>query len=148
MIESIEQLNEILDYIGQNLPRSCDVYLIGGCALMMHGLKDGTKDIDICTNPENTNFLVSAMRNADKTWTCNIGQDQFLFIKIFLKEHITLELFMNNEYKLLEEYKSTTFHHNNLIVKVPDVKGLLLLKDRQLKALLRETKKYRKEDDE
>ena len=88
------------------------------------------------------------MRNADKTWTCNIGQDQFLFIKIFLKEHITLELFMNNEYKLLEEYKSTTFHHNNLIVKVPDVKGLLLLKDRQLKALLRETKKYRKEDDE
>lgn len=46
-------LTHILKSIGKNLKRSVDVYLIGGLNLMLRGIKDSTKDIDLVLKNRN-----------------------------------------------------------------------------------------------
>ena len=149
MIESVEQLKGILDYVGRHVSSPATAYLIGGGALMMHGLKDTTKDIDLATDPQATNYIISGLREADNSWTCHIGDNQYLFLKIFLNsQDITVELFANDEYKLLEGKAAIISKHDNLTVEVPCIRELFVLKDRQLKALLKEGKKRHKEEDD
>jgi len=67
MIESVEQLKGILDYVGRHVSSPATAYLIGGGALMMHGLKDTTKDVDLATDPQATNYIISGLREADNS---------------------------------------------------------------------------------
>ena len=139
MIKSVEELEGIFDYIGQHLSRPCSVYLIGGAALMIHGVIDQTEDVDICTDPETTNYIISDLREADNLWTCNTGPDKYLFLRIDLgTEDVKLDLFINEEYKLLNNIPMhTVLQHNKLTVQVPNLKELIMLKDLKIRGLLR-----------
>ena len=140
MIESVEKLHEILEHVGSHITTPCTAYLIGGGAFMMHGLKDATRDIDLCADNQTVHYIISELRERNNLWTCNIGHDQFLFLQIFLSDFqdVTLELFCNNEFKLLEDRPYSTRKYGKLEIRLPDVKGLLKLKDKQMKRMLEE----------
>ncbi|MCJ7443354.1 MAG: hypothetical protein MUO26_02280 [Methanotrichaceae archaeon] len=146
MIESVEQLDKVFQYLGTQLTRQCSVYLVGGAALMVHGLKDRTRDIDMCAYPQTTNQVISDLREADNLWTCNIGMDQFLFLRVFLdNQNITLEFFINEEYKRSGDCIAATRRYGDLEVNIPTVKKLIALKDIQIKGLIREVNRLQME---
>ncbi|MCJ7443097.1 MAG: hypothetical protein MUO26_00950, partial [Methanotrichaceae archaeon] len=73
MIESAEKLHEILEHVGSHINTPCTAYLIGGGAFMMHGLKDATRDIDLCADNQTVHYIISELRESNNLWTCNIG---------------------------------------------------------------------------
>ena len=140
MIKSADKIHEVLGYVGNQVNTPCAAYLIGGAAFMLHGLKKETRDIDLCADNQTVHYIVAELKEANNMWTCNIGHDQFLFIQIFLsvQDDVTLELFANNEYKILEDYTYTTRQYGKLEIRLPEVAGLIKLKDKQMKRLLEE----------
>ena len=62
MIENKAQLLADLAYVGSKVQAKTNVYIFAGAAFMWHGLKDATKDIDICCSYEEADRIVSELR--------------------------------------------------------------------------------------
>ena len=148
MIENIAQLMKSLDYIGQKLTQKTYVYLIGGSGLLYHHLKSKTKDIDIVANYEEANRLVSALRPCGVVESV-IGIADVHFLRLFLKNFI-LEIFirdvwMGNEYDVLESEQCDILKFGNLEVRVPNTKTIIMIKDGHIEALHKDWKQNRQE---
>ena len=58
-----EEVNEVLEQLGQVLEHKVEALLIGGAVMLELGLKDATKDIDVvCRNEEDKERLLAAAR--------------------------------------------------------------------------------------
>ena len=44
---NLEQQNELFKVLGEKLKKRIECYVIGGSAMMYHGMKPSTKDIDL-----------------------------------------------------------------------------------------------------
>ncbi|MCL1811372.1 MAG: nucleotidyltransferase [Methanomassiliicoccaceae archaeon] len=54
MIKEYREILELFKELSDNTDKNMDIYLIGGGALMKHGLKEYTKDVDIVVGDEET----------------------------------------------------------------------------------------------
>jgi hypothetical protein len=148
MIENKTQLLADLAYIGSRVPAKTNVYLISGAAFLWHGLKDATKDIDICCSYEEADRTISALRMCGRTESVT-GINDIHFLRIFLKS-FTLQIFIRevwtgDEYQLLEAAHCDSLTFGGITFLIPDVKTLITIKDGQIQALYNEWKKLKGE---
>ena len=141
MIENKAQLLADLAYIGSKVQAPTNVYLFAGAAFLWHGLKDATKDIDICCSYEEADRTVHALRTLGKMETVT-GINDIIFLRIFLTS-FALQIFikdiwMGEEYQLLEAAHCDPLAFGGITFLIPDVKTLLMVKDRQIQALYKE----------
>ena len=64
MIEDAKYIDELFLKMSAHIPERCDIFMIGGGALMTYGMKYLTKDIDIIVN-DSSSF--NAIKNSLKT---------------------------------------------------------------------------------
>ncbi len=148
MIENKAQLLADLAYIGSKFQAKTNVYLFAGAAFLWHGLKDATKDIDICCSYEEANRIVSALRMFGRMESVT-GINDIHFLRFFLKS-FTLQIFIRevwigDEYQLLEEAHCDSLTFGGMTFLIPDVKTLLMIKDRQIQAMYVEWRKLKGE---
>jgi hypothetical protein len=148
MIENKAQLLANLAYVGSKVQAKTNVYLFSGAAFQWHGLKDATKDIDICCSYEEANRIVSALRAFGNVESVT-GINDVHFLRIFLKS-FTLQIFikevwMGDEYQLLEAAHCEPLTFGGITFLIPDVKTLIMIKDRQIQTLYNEWKKLKGE---
>ena len=144
MIENKAQLLADLAYIGSKVQAKTNVYLFSGAAFQWHGLKDATKDIDICCSYEEADRIVTILRTLANMESVT-GINDIHFLRIFLKS-FTLQIFikevwMGDEYQLLEAAHCDSLTFGGITFLIPDVKTLIMIKDRQIQALYNEWKK-------
>jgi len=137
---NIREQQDLLNNIAQVLERKIVAYAIGGTAMMFHGIKDTTKDIDLVFESENnrSHFLEAAI---------SLGYKKFDSVIVYGAEKenqpIMLSRTKNSERIDLFNYDviSFSFSENmkkraeniiefgeNLIVKIADVHDLILMK--------------------
>ncbi|MGA9098310.1 MAG: hypothetical protein WB392_05195 [Methanotrichaceae archaeon] len=148
MIESKAQLLADLAYIGSKIQTQNNVYLFGGAAFLWHGLKDSTRDIDICCSYEEADRIVHELRVAGKMESFT-GINDINFLRIFLRS-FALQIFINdiwmgNEYQLLEAAHCDSLKFGGITFLIPDIKTLIMIKDMQIQALYKEWKKLKGE---
>ena len=148
MIENKTQLLADLAYIGSKVQAKTSVYLIAGAALLWHGLKDATKDIDICCSYEEADSIVSALRLSCRMESFT-GINDIHFLRLFLKS-FTLQIFINevwmgDEYQLLEAAHCDSLTFGGVTFLIPDIKTLITIKDRHIQALFNDWKKLKGE---
>ncbi len=148
MIENRAQLLADLAYIGSKVETKTNVYLFAGAAFLWHGLKDATKDIDICCSYEEANRIVSALRMFGRMESVT-GINDIHFLRFFLKS-FTLQIFirevwMGDEYQLLEAAHCDSLTYGGITFLIPDVKTLLMIKDRQIQAMYVEWRRLKGE---
>ena len=144
MIENKAQLLADLAFIGSKVQSKTNVYLFSGAAFMWHGLKDATKDIDICCSYEEADRIVSALRMfGNMESVTGITDVHFLRIifKSFAVQIFIKEIWMGDEYQLLEAAHCDPLTFGGITFLIPDVKTLIMIKDRQIQALYNEWKK-------
>lgn len=148
MIENKAQLLADLAYIGSKVQPQTNVYLFAGAAFLWHGLKDATRDIDICCSYEEADRIVHALRLFGRMESVT-GINDVIFLRIFLSS-FSLQIFikdiwMGDEYQLLEAAHTDPLTFGGITFLIPDVKTLLMIKDRQIQALYKEWKKLKGE---
>lgn len=148
MIENKAQLLANLAYIGSKVQAPTNVYLFAGSAFLWHGLKDATKDIDICCSYEEADRIVHALRLFGRMESVT-GINDVIFLRIYLAS-FALQIFikdiwLGDEYQLLESAHSDPLTFGGITFLIPDVKTLLMIKDRQIQALYIEWKKLKGE---
>ncbi|MDQ1261778.1 MAG: hypothetical protein QG575_959 [Euryarchaeota archaeon] len=144
MIENKAQLLADLAFVGSKVQTKTNAYLFAGAAFMWHGLKDATKDIDICCSYEEADRIVSALRMSGiMESVTGINDVHFLRIifKSFSVQIFIKEIWMGDEFQLLESAHSDTLTFGGINFLIPDVKTLIMIRDRQIQALYIEWKK-------
>lgn len=137
-----------LAYIGSKVQAQTKVYLFAGAAFLWHGMKDATMDIDVCCSYEEADRIVHALRAFGRMEYVT-GINEIRFIRIFLKP-FTLQIFiqevwMGDEYQLLESARCESLIFGGVTFLIPDIKTLIMIKDRQIQALYNEWKKLKGE---
>jgi len=148
MIENKAQLLADLAYIGSKVQTQTNVYLFAGAAFLWHGVKDATKDIDICCSYEEADRIVHALRTFGKMETVT-GINDVIFLRIFLTSFVLQifikEVWIGDEYQLLEAAHSEPLTFGGITFLIPDVKTLIMIRDRQIQALYKEWRKLKGE---
>jgi hypothetical protein len=148
MIENKTQLMDALYYIESKVDKPVEVYLIGGSAFLWHGLKDATKDVDLCVSFETANTLAEALRPHGSV-EHREGVAGVTFLKVKLpRNNLIVQIYIQSiysieDYNILQKTYYTEFKYRNLTVKIPDIKTLTYLKDIQIQALYREYNKLK-----
>jgi hypothetical protein len=148
MIENKTQLLADLAYIGSKVQAKTNVYLFSGAAFLWHGLKDATKDIDICCSYEEADRMVSALRifgNMESVTGINDIHFLRIFLKSFALQIFIKEIWMGDEYQLLEAAPCDSLTFGGITFLVPDIKTLIIIKDKQIQALYNEWTKLKGE---
>jgi hypothetical protein len=148
MIENKAQLLANLAYVGSNVQAKTNVYLFSGAAFMWHDLKDATKDIDICCSYEEADRIVSALRmfgNMESVTGINDVHFLRIIFKSFALQIFIKEIWTGDEYQLLEAAPCDPLTFAGITFLIPDVKTLIMIKDRQIQALYNEWKKVKGE---
>jgi len=148
MIENKTQLLANLAYIGSKVQAKTNVYLFSGAAFLWHGLKDATKDIDICCSYEEADRTVSALRmfgNMESVTGINDIHFLRIFLKSFALQIFIKEVWMGDEYQLLEAAHCDSLTFGGITFLIPDIKTLIIIKDWQIQALYNEWKKLKGE---
>lgn len=135
MIDLAEQ-EKILGLIGKNLKKRVEAYLIGGSAMMYHGAKNSTRDIDIVFinekdrtvvedilrdlefKPRSTKLLYAAKKNVPI-----LLQRDEIRLNLFCKIIICFEL----SESIIDRVKAV-YEFDNLIIKVVAPEDIILLK--------------------
>ena len=144
MIENKAQLLADLAYVGSKVQAKTNVYLFSGAAFLWHGLKDATKDIDICCSYEEADRIVTELRMFGRMESVTgINDVHFLrmIFKSFALQIFIKEIWMGDEYQLLEAANCDTLTFGGITFLIPDIKTLIMIKDRQIQALYNEWKK-------
>ena len=148
MIENKAQLLANLAYVGSKVHVKTNVYLFSGAAFMWHDLKDATKDIDICCSYEEADRIVSALRmfgNMESVTGINDVHFLRIIFKSFALQIFIKEIWTGDEYQLLEAAPCDPLTFAGITFLIPDVKTLIMIKDRQIQALYNEWKKVKGE---
>jgi len=138
MIENKAQLLADLAYIGSKVETKNKVYIFAGAAFMWHDLKDATKDIDVCCSYEEADRIITALRMFGNTETVTgINDVRFLRIifKTFALQIFIKEIWMGDEYQLLEAAHCDSLTFGGITFLIPDAKTLIMIRDRQIQAL-------------
>jgi hypothetical protein len=147
-IENKAQLLADLAYIGSKIQAKTKVYLFAGAAFLWHGLKDATKDIDICCSYEEADRITHALRMSGRMESVT-GINDIIFLRLFLKS-FTLQIFIKDiwvgdEYQLLEAAHCDPLTFGGVTFLIPDVKTLIIIRDRHIQALHKDWKNLKGE---
>ncbi len=146
MINANEQ-QDLLQNLASKLKKEIVVYAVGGTAMMFHGIKDTTKDIDLVFNNEKD-------RNVFEETAKSLGYKKFDSVVVYgaEKENLPIMLVRGNDEaerfdlfndhvisfffseKMKKRAKNTFEFAGRLILKIADVHDLILMKcatDRQ-----------------
>jgi hypothetical protein len=137
-----------LAYIGSKVQTKTKVYLFAGAAFLWHNLKDATKDIDICCSYEEADTIVHALRMSGRMESVT-GINDIIFLRLFLKS-FTLQIFIKDiwigdEYQLLEAAHCDSLTFGGVTFLIPDVKTLIMIRDRHIQALHKDWKNLKGE---
>lgn len=95
MILKFEQLNILFEEIDKTLNSPVNFYIIGGAVMLYHGLKTGTKDIDIVVDTPKefveTEKVLKMLKFASKIPT--LEYKKFDLNQIFIREDFRIDLF-------------------------------------------------------
>ncbi|MBN1236413.1 MAG: hypothetical protein JW999_10280 [Methanotrichaceae archaeon] len=148
MIENKAQLLADLAYVGSKVQAKTNVYVFAGAAYMWHGLKDATKDIDICCSYEEADRIVSALRmfgNMESVTGINDVHFLRIIFKSFGVQIFIKGIWMGDEYEFLEAAHCDSLTFGGITFLIPDVKTLVMIRDRQIQALYSDWKKLKGE---
>jgi len=134
---SIERQKNLFLAIAKNLKKPIKVYAIGGTAMMFHGFKDSTVDIDLV-------FTSLEDKNAFKRAVIELGYKKLDATKIYgLKDNAPEMLSLGQERfdlfvleiidfifsKEMQERSEQAYQFlDNLILKIADVEDIILMK--------------------
>ena len=141
MVMNLESQNKLFSDIGNLLKRKIECYAIGGSAMIYHGAKKDTKDIDIVFLSENdqkevVNILeemgfkkrltrlvyIKRLEHLEKRSPIMLQKDEAR-IDLFNKKIICFYLTKNIENRITD-----VLEFNDLIVKVVSPEDIILLK--------------------
>ncbi len=146
MINANEQ-QELLLSIAKKLRKQIVVYAVGGTAMMFHGIKDATKDIDLVFNDEND-------RQVFKEAALSLGYKEMDSVVVYGAEKKNQPIMLSRQKggaerfdlfnyevisfffsKHMQDRSASTYEYNSkLILKIADVHDLIMMKcatDRQ-----------------
>ena len=106
------------------------------------------KDIDICCSYEEADRIVSELRMfGNMESVTGINDVHFLRItfKSFALQIFIKGIWMGDEYQLMEAAHSDALSFGGITFLIPDVKTLIMIRDRQIQALYNEWKKLQGE---
>lgn len=134
---SIEAQQKLLLAIAQNLPRPITVYAIGGTAMMFHGIKDATLDIDVV-------FENFSDRDAFKKAITALGYKKMDSVRVYGGRKDPPEMFTLGDERfdlfvvdvidfvfskeMQNRANATHQYGNNLSLKIADPHDIILMK--------------------
>ena len=144
---NVKEQEDLLNNIAKQLKQEITVYAVGGTAMMFHGIKDTTKDIDLVFNNEKDRKL---FEEAAKS----LGYKEFDSVVVYGTENKNLPIMLARGKEEAERFdlfnyevisfffsenmkkraENTIEFERNLILKIADVHDLILMKcatDRQ-----------------
>jgi len=138
---NIKEQQDLLNNIAKELKKKIIVYAVGGTAMMFHGIKDTTKDIDIVFNNEKDRIyfeeaaislgykkfdsvIVYGAEKDNQPIMLSRGKDNYERIDLFSYNVISF-FFSENMRKRAE---NTIEFGEKLILKIADVHDLILMK--------------------
>ena len=97
MIEDAKYIDELFQMISAHISRKCDIFMIGGGALMTYGLKYLTKDIDIIVDrTESFNAIRQSLKS--EGFHSKIPELEYGHLNlsdIFIKDEYRIDMFCN-----------------------------------------------------
>ena len=135
MIDIIKQ-EELFTAIGNALPKKVSVYAIGGTAMMFHGIKDSTKDIDLVfeSQKERAAFMETlrklGSKGSDVNFVYGLKENTPLMLEfdncrfdMFLSKIIT-STFSDK----MKERARQVHEFGNLLIKAADPSDVIIMK--------------------
>jgi len=138
---NIDEQQDLLNNIAKELKKELVVYVVGGTAMMFHGIKDTTKDIDLVFDNEKdrTYFEEAAISLGYKKFDPMIvygteKENQPIMLsrgkenseRIDLFSHSVISFFFSENMKKRAE--NTVRFGEKLVLKIADVHDLILMK--------------------
>ncbi len=133
---AIEQQEQLFLDIGKILKRKITAYAIGGTAMMFHGFKEATLDIDLVFNTEEDRMkFKSAIESIGykEMDSKNIYGAKNSHPVMLTRGDERFDLFLENVISFdfsetMKQRAETTYEFNNFILKVADPADILLMK--------------------
>ena len=96
MISKSKQIEDLFEEIDEELIAKVNVYIIGGAALLLEGLKPSTKDIDLIINikEEFTSFKNTLISLNFKSETPTIEYEKLELSEILVREDFRIDVFL------------------------------------------------------
>src|SRR3989344_8569885 len=132
----LEKQGELLSLIGETLKKKVECYIVGGSAMMYHGVKGETKDIDVVFNDNESKEIfekvlkklgykerdikIMYFKKKNRPLLLERGEER---IDLFIKKVITFEITEN-----IKERIEKVYEYGNLIVKVVSPEDIILFK--------------------
>ena len=132
----LDKQNQLLSLIGEKLKEKIECYIVGGSAMMYHGVKGETKDIDVVLDDEKSRKILEKIlkelgfkerdvrvlyfRKKNTPLLLQRGEERF---DLFVKKVITFEITQSMKNRIEKVYE-----YDNLIVKVVSPEDIILFK--------------------
>ena len=132
----LEKQGELLSLIGETLKKKVECYIVGGSAMMYHGVKGETKDIDVVFNDnepkeifekvlkklgyKERDIKIMYFKKKNRPLLLERGEER---IDLFIKKVITFEITEN-----IKERIEKVYEYGNLIVKIVSPEDIILFK--------------------
>ncbi|MBU2639141.1 MAG: nucleotidyltransferase [Nanoarchaeota archaeon] len=132
----LEKQNELLSLIGEEIKEKINCYIVGGSAMLYHGVKEATKDIDIVFDDKKSKEIfekvlrklgfkerdirVIYFKKKNPPLLLERGEER---IDIFIKKVVTFEITEN-----IKKRVGKVYEYGNLIVKVVSPEDIILFK--------------------
>ena len=103
-----QELEKLLEDVGEKIKKSVRIYMIGGCALSFKNIKDRTKDIDIIvTSQEDFDRIDAGIKESGfQSMTDRESEFYLTALAVFIKEDSRIDVFLKQVGKMLFLTKS------------------------------------------
>ncbi len=103
-----EELESLLEHVGEKIEKPMKIYMIGGCALSFKGLKETTKDIDIIvTSKADFGIFDKSMKeNGFQSMSGRESEFYLTALAVYKKEESRIDVFLKQVGKMLFLTKS------------------------------------------
>lgn len=136
MILKFEEFNRLFKEINTALTQKIHLYIIGGAVMLYHGLKPGTKDIDMIVSSRNefTSTTIALKEISFKTKTPTKEYKRFDISQILEREDYRIDLFQKTVcrgFQLSNKMKERSEHiikSNNLNVSLCSPTDIFMFK--------------------
>ena len=132
----LKKQNELLSLIGEKIKKKVECYIVGGSAMLYHGVKEETKDVDIVFDDEDSkeafekilrdlefkerDIRILYFKKRNTPLLLQRGEER---IDLFVKKVITFEIT-----ETMKERVEKVYEYSNLTVKVVSPEDIILFK--------------------
>ena len=132
----LKKQGELLSLIGEKIKKKVECYIVGGSAMLYHGVKEETKDVDIVFDDEDSkeafekilrdlefkerDIRILYFKKRNTPLLLQRGEER---IDLFVKKVITFEIT-----ETMKERVEKVYEYSNLTVKVVSPEDIILFK--------------------